>query len=205
MRRFIRSAVLAAFLLSPVILLGADLQKGLDAFDEGDYATTLAECQPLADEGNVGAQFCVGRLYANGFGVAMDDALALRWYGLAAAAGHPEAQYNLGVMHANGWGVEMNDVPAAGFYRLAAEQGHVAAQSSLGFSYKHGAGVEKSFVEAYKWFDIAAQMDEMSGGASERDDLADRMSQEEVLSSQQAALQWLENFEGSTMHAKRTD
>jgi len=205
MRRFIRSAVLPAFLLFPVMLMGADLQKGLAAFDEGDYETTLAECQPLADEGDAGAQFCVGRLYANGFGVAMDDALALKWYGLAAAAGHAEAQYNLGVMHANGWGVEMNDVPAAAYYLLAAEQGHVPAQCSLGFSYKHGAGVERSDVEAYKWFDIAAQMDEMSGGASERDDLADKMSQEEVLGAQQAALQWLESFEGSTMHAERAD
>ena len=205
MRSFTGPVVIGVFLLSPVVLLAADLQKGLAAFDEGDYETTLAECQPLADEGVVGAQFCVGRLYANGFGVAMDDALALKWYGLAAAAGHREAQYNLGVMHANGWGVEMNDVPAAGFYRLAAEQGHVPAQCSLGFSYKHGAGVERNIVEAYKWFDIAAQMDEMSGAASERDDLADRLSQEEVFGAQQAALQWLESFERSTMHAGRTD
>jgi TPR repeat protein len=143
MRSFIRSTFLAIFMLSSATVWGADLEKGLAAFAEGDYETALAECQPLADEGNVEAMFCVGRMYANGFGVPMDDALALKWYGLAAGENHAEAQYNLGVMHANGWGVAMNDVPAAGFYRLAAGNGFVPAQSALGYCYKHGAGVEK--------------------------------------------------------------
>jgi hypothetical protein len=200
MRNFIRVASLAAFLLSSATVMSADLQKGLDAFNEGDYETSLAECQPLADEGNVEAQFCVGRLYANGFGVAMDDAQALKWYGLAAAGGHAEAQYNLGVMHANGWGVQMNDDPAAGFYRLAAEQGYVPAQISLAFSYSHGAGVEKNFTEAYKWFDVAAQRGDLDAG-SERDDLIGRMSEEEIFAARRSALQWLEGFEGSAMHA----
>jgi len=204
MRSFIRFVSVVAFLVSPAMVFSADLEKGLNAFNEGDYETALAECQPLADEGNIKAQFCVGRLYANGFGVAMDDALALKYYGLAAAAGHAEAQYNLGVMHANGWGVQMNDVPAAGFYRLAAEQGFAPAQTALGFSYKHGAGVERSLVSAFTWFDIAAQRGDFSA-ASERDDLADSMSQDEIMSAQRSALQWLEGHEGSAMNAGRIE
>jgi uncharacterized protein len=200
MRRFIRSAFVAIFMLTSATVLGADLDKGLAAFAEGDYETALAECQPLADEGNVEAMFCVGRMYANGFGVPMDDVLALKWYGLAAGEGHAEAQYNLGVMHANGWGVAMNDVPAARFYRLAAEQGYVAAQAALGYCYKHGAGVEKDLASAYMWFDIAAQRDDLSA-ATQRDDIADRMTEEEVLAARQSSLQWLEGYEGSAMHA----
>jgi hypothetical protein len=30
----------------------ADLQKGLDAYNAGDYATALEELRPLADRGN---------------------------------------------------------------------------------------------------------------------------------------------------------
>jgi len=204
MRSFIRFAVFIAFLVSPATVFSADLQKGLDAFNEGDYATSLAECQPLAEEGNAEAQFCVGRLYANGFGVAMDDALALKWYGLAAGAGHAEAQYNLGVMHANGWGVQMNDTPAAGYYRLAANHGFIPAQTALGFSYKHGAGVEKDPVAAVMWFDIAAQRGDLNA-ASERDDLAEDMSQDDLLKAQQAAVQWANDFEGDVMHAGRIE
>ena len=191
-------------MLSSATVLAADLNKGLAAFAEGDYETALAECQPLADEGNVEAMFCVGRMYANGFGVPMDDALALKWYGLAAGEGHGQAQYNLGIMHANGWGVAMNDAAAAGFYRLAAGNGIVEAQAALGFCYKHGAGVEKDLAKAYIWFDIAAQNDDLSA-ASERDGVAERLTEEEILAAQRSALQWLEGYEGSAMHAGTLD
>jgi len=204
MRTITRSTLVVVFLLFPVAVFAADLQKGLAAFNAGDYATAMAECQPLADEGNVEAMFCVGRMYANGFGVDMNDELALKWYGLAAAAGHAESQYNLGVMHANGWGVEMNDVPAVGYYKLAAEQGYPPALTALGFSYKHGAGVEKDLVAAVMWFDIAAQRGDLTA-ASERDDLADSMTDSELQQAQQAALKWLSGLDGKTMHADRVE
>jgi TPR repeat protein len=204
MRVLARIALLAAFLFFASSSFAADLQKGLAAFNAGDYATALAECQPLAEEGNVDAQFCVGRMYANGFGVDMNDELALKWYGLAAAAGHPEAQYSLGVMHANGWGVQMNDVPAVGYYKLAAEQGFAPALTAMGFSYKHGAGIERDLVAAIMWFDIAAQRGDLTA-ASERDDLAESMTAAELQQAQQAALKWLSGFDGQTMHADRTE
>jgi len=91
MRYVIQSVILAVFLLSSATVYSANLEKGMAAFSEGDYETAMAECQPLADEGNVEAMFCVGRMYANGFGVPMNDELALKWYGLAAGEGHPEA------------------------------------------------------------------------------------------------------------------
>jgi TPR repeat protein len=204
MRALARIALLATFLLSSSATFAADLQKGLAAFNAGDYTTALAECLPLAEEGNVEAQFCVARLYANGFGVDMNDEMALKWYGLAAAAGHAESQYNLGVMHANGWGVQMNDVPAVGYYKLAAEQGFPPALTALGFSYKHGAGVDRDIVAAVMWFDIAAQRGDLTA-ASERDDLAESMTGDELQQAQQAALNWLSGFDGRTMHADRVE
>jgi TPR repeat protein len=199
-----RIAAFIALSLSATVVCSADLQKGLAAFDEGDYVTSLAECQPLAEEGNVTAQFCVGRLYANGFGVAMDDALALKWYGLAADGGHTEAQYNLGVMHANGWGVQINEVSAVVYYQLAAELGYAPAQTALGFSYKHGAGVEKDLVNAVKWFDIAAQRDDPNA-ASESEDLAINMSEDDLRKAQQAAAVWLNSFDPDPIQAERTE
>jgi len=157
MRVSIRIALFLALLHSPVLVFSADLEKGLAAFNEGDYATSLAECQPLADEGIAGAQFCVGRLYANGFGVAMDDEQAIKWYTLACEGGHAEARFNLGVMYANGWGVDMDWDEAARFYDLSAGQGFVPAQKALAYAYGHGMGVQKDRVQAYTWYDIAAQ------------------------------------------------
>ena len=184
-------------LLGSAVLHAADLQKGLDAFAAGDYETSLAECEPLAEEGNVEAMFCVGRLYANGFGVAMDDALALKWYGLAADGGHAEAQYNLGVMHANGWGVAMDDSKAAGYYKQAAESGFAPAQLALGQCFDSGLGVEKDLQTAYLWFELAARAGDYSARV-ERDRVRDRLSADELAAAQANLARWLEEY-GSEM------
>lgn len=204
MRRLTIVVFLFGFLMVPVTVPGAELQKGLDAFSVGDYETAMAECMPLAEEGNVEAMFCVGRMYANGFGVPMDDAQALKWYGLAAGEGHPEALYNLALMHANGWGVAMNDVPAAGFYRLAAGFGYTPAQTAMGFCYKHGAGVERDLGKAYMWFEIAAHNGDRSA-ASERDSLGDRLTQDEIRVAKQSASDWLNSHEGQARQVGLTE
>ncbi len=177
-------------LLLPTLGLGADLEKGLAAYSVGDYETSLAECQPLADTGDAIAQFCVGRLYANGFGVAMDDALALQWYGAAAEQGHGEAQFNLAVMHANGWGVEMNEQEAVKWYRLAANQGFVQAQTTLAMNCHKGRGVEQNLVEAYMWYHIAMQLGD-ENARYELQDVAAELSPEQLAEAQNLAQQWL--------------
>ena len=79
-------------LLFAVFAWSGDAQKGLDAYNSGDYETALTEFQPLADAGDVGGQFGLGQMYGNGFGVMMDDALAIKWYTLAADQGHALAE-----------------------------------------------------------------------------------------------------------------
>ena len=38
----------------------ADFQKGVDAYDRGDYAAALREWKPLAEQGHASAQFNLG-------------------------------------------------------------------------------------------------------------------------------------------------
>ncbi len=204
MRDSIRILSTLAIPLIWAVGLGADLEKGLAAYDVGDFETSLAECQPLAEEGNAMAQFCVGRLYANGFGVPMDDDLALKWYGRAAEQGYSEAQFNLGLMHSNGWGVAMNDQEAAKWYRLAAEQGFVQAQTSLAKLCHKGRGVEQDLIEAYSWYHIAAQLGD-SNAKYERDEVARNMPSEHVAAAQLMATQWLSENSGATTNAEGID
>ncbi len=204
MRDSIRIVFTLAIPLLSSVGSGADLEKGLAAYNVGEYETSLAECQPLAEEGNATAQFCVGRLYANGFGVPMNDDLALRWYGLAAEQGYSEAQYNLGLMHANGWGVEMNDQEAAKWYRLAADQGLIEAQTSLAMLCHKGRGVEQNLIEAYMWYDIAIQLGDLNS-SYKRDDVATDMSPEQVANAQQMATRWLIENGGEATSADRID
>ena len=68
--------------------IAQDYDAGLKAFQAGDFQTALKEWNPLADQGHAGAQYNLGIMYANGYGVPEDDAEAVRWYRLAADQGH---------------------------------------------------------------------------------------------------------------------
>ena len=82
-----------------------DFNKGLFAAQAGDYATALKEWKPLAEQGDVEAQFNLGIMYQNGNGVLKDKTEAVKWYRLSAEQGYASAQYNLGVMYDEGNGV----------------------------------------------------------------------------------------------------
>jgi len=101
----------------------ADFQKGLTAYDSGDYATALREWAPLAEQGNAAAQFNLGLLYENGYGVPQDYKIAMKWYTLAAEQGNAGAQYNLGWMFYIGEGVIQDNVYAHMWWNFVASSG----------------------------------------------------------------------------------
>ena len=123
MVRLASSLLGAALLLLALPAHGQDWQKGLDAYERGDYATALAEWRPLAEAGVPGAQINLGIMYRNGHGVNRDYAEAARWYRLAAERGHVVAQFNLGVLYADGEDAPRDDVRAHMWFDLAAAQG----------------------------------------------------------------------------------
>ena len=200
MRNPIRVMFLLAFILAPAAGIGADLGKGLAAYNTGDYETAMAECLPLADNGNAGAQFCVGRMYANGFGVDMNDEQALKWYGLAAEQGHGEAAFNLGVMHANGWGVPMDDVAAFQWYMKGAENGFAQAQATVAALYVHARGVEENLVEAYRWYKTAEKLGDTLYTV-EMETIAAQLSEDDLMLAHHKSDSWVEKFDGRTMQA----
>jgi TPR repeat protein len=90
------------------------------AYRKGDYAAALGIIRPLAEEGNVAAQFNLGVMYQLSHGVPQDNEAAVSWYRKAAEQGLAQAQYNLGVMYANGEGVEQDYAAAHMWFNLAA-------------------------------------------------------------------------------------
>ena len=118
------------FCLTLTILLGsagmsasADFQKGLTAYESGDYATALREWYPLAEQGHATAQTNLGVMYHYGKGVPKDHKTAAKWYRLAAEQGNADAQTNLGVMYTNGEGVTRDYVYAYMWLNIAASNG----------------------------------------------------------------------------------
>jgi TPR repeat protein len=158
---------------------GGESEKGLAAYNSNEYDTALAIWQPLADTGDTESQYGLGMMYGNGFGVPMDDALAIKWYGLAAGQGHAGAQCNLAVMHQNGWGVPLNEEEAVRLYSLAAEQGVAEAMVSLGRHFAMDFSEAYDPLEAYKWFSLAALRDDIDA-SSKRDTIAAKLSVEQI-------------------------
>ena len=103
---------------------GADFQKGVAAYDSGDYATALREWRPLAEDGRADAQFNLGQMYRRGKGVPQDYKTAVKWLRLAAKQGNASAQTNLGVMYATGQGVIQDNVYAHMWGNIAASNGN---------------------------------------------------------------------------------
>lgn len=132
-----------------------DLNKGLKAYNAGDYATALKEWKPLAEEGNARAQHNLGVMYQLGRGFLEDATEAVKWYRLSAEQGYAEAQYNLGNMYRKGNGVLKDYTEVLKWWRLSAEQGNTYAQHNLGVMYQQGKGVLQDNVTAHMWYDIA--------------------------------------------------
>ena len=107
--------------------LSADFQKGLAAFQKGDFATALIEWKTLAEQGHAKAQYNLGVMYDNGEGVVQDYKTAAKWYTLAAEQGNASAQYSLGVMYGNGNGVIQDNIYAHMWWNISASNGDKSA------------------------------------------------------------------------------
>jgi TPR repeat protein len=96
-----RLLILPALLLTLLVgtpAFSADWEKGVNAYQSGDYATALREWTPLAKQGHVSAQYNLGSMYQKGQGVPQDYKTAVKWYRLAAKQGYADAQTNLNIM-----------------------------------------------------------------------------------------------------------
>ncbi|MCR9157080.1 MAG: CHAT domain-containing protein [Rhodobacteraceae bacterium] len=120
------------------------------------YDSALAEVTPYAGQGSPRAQFWLGKIYDEGWGVGEDDTAASEWYRLAAEQGDINAQFILGLMYDEGEGVTEDNQEAIKWYRLAAEQGDAQAQVNLGLIYDLADGVVEDNQEAIKWYRLAA-------------------------------------------------
>ena len=177
---------LSLLLSSVSVCYAQDFHKGLVAYQIGDYATALREWRLLAGQGNVDAQFNLGRMYYDGEGVTQNYKEAARLYGLAAAQGVASAQFNLGVMYDNGQGLTQDDKEAARLYGLAAAQGDASAQHNLGGMYANGEGVIQDKVYAHMWLNIAASTGN-ANAVKGRDIVAGKMTASQLEKAQELA------------------
>lgn len=74
----------------------------------------------MAEDGNMDAQYRLGRMYHDGRGVLEDANREAKWFRKAAEQGHPDAQKRLGSMYYHGRGVPKDREQKEEWYSKAA-------------------------------------------------------------------------------------
>ena len=75
--------------------MSSDFDTGLKAYNQMKYEDAFLIFSHLAEQGDAGAQYQLGVMYADGKGVPQDDSEALRWYCKSAELGNLVAQMEL--------------------------------------------------------------------------------------------------------------
>ncbi|HSR79995.1 MAG TPA: PDZ domain-containing protein, partial [Hyphomicrobiaceae bacterium] len=135
---------------------GRDMEVELWRIAEGgdDFLQTLRR---LGEGGNAYVMFRLGRLYANGIGVARDDIEAVRWYRMGASAGSLNATAALAMALIEGRGATKDEQEGLRLLRAAAEGDNHEAQHWLGVILGQGKLVSKDTVEAIRLLTRAAE------------------------------------------------
>jgi uncharacterized protein len=147
-------AFLVAFLVCSVTtsLSAQSVKAGIDAWVKGDYATAVAVWRPLAEKGDVEAQFNLAQAYRLGRGVPINLSAAQTWYERAAESGHPNAQTMLGaLLFENG-----NRIGGLRWLKRAAENGDPNGLLMYGTALFNGDGIPQNPVLGYAYVSRAA-------------------------------------------------
>lgn len=155
-----RIRALACILLSlasaPAPARADDFLHGMQALETGHTEQAIELWRPLAESGNVEAQFGLGVIYNDGMGVEQDYAEANYWFLRAAEQGMAAAQYNLGNAYKNGTGMAPDPQMAVRWWRKAADQDFGPAQFNLGSALMEGFGIQRDAEAGLQWYRRAA-------------------------------------------------
>ena len=121
MKRFATTALVLFFSAAlPTLVFGGSVDEGARAYAKGEYSEALQILQPLAKEGNFGAQYYLGEMYRAGDGVPKNLEKAIELFRGAAAGNYPYPQLRLGAMYAAGQGVEKDNKMAYMWFEVVA-------------------------------------------------------------------------------------
>lgn len=111
-----------------------------------------------ARTGLLDAQVMLGQILLQGDGIQRAPELAVIWFRITAARGHPMAHNMLGRCFEHGWGLPADATRAAAHYRIAADRGLDWGLYNLANLYATGRGVPRDAEQAFQLYRQAAQL-----------------------------------------------
>lgn len=135
--------------------LDMDLASGIAAFESKQFSRAAGLLSPLAEQGNLEAQYRMAIMAQNGLGMLPNPLLAYRYMKGAAEAGLSLAQHGLAFMYMQGECTDQDPAKAVEWFKKAAEQGLVGSLTTLAMMYEQGQGVERDPEEARRLYRLA--------------------------------------------------
>ena len=115
--------VLFAFVATP--LKASDVSDAINAMRAGNFAEAYCVLKPYAESGDPEAQYNIGWMYLNGYGLMMNDKMALEWWQRASEQGYMDATFSIAMLYSLGEGQVGQDMDKAiEYYLMAVEDGH---------------------------------------------------------------------------------
>jgi TPR repeat protein len=127
-----KKLLIAGLLLLSLDVSSKELDDAVEAMRAGDFAEAYCIMRPLAEAGDADAQYNIGWMYRNGYGLRSNDNLALQWWEKASEQGNSDASLSIGMLYSLGEGdVAKNMDKAIDYYLLAAADGQEDAITIL--------------------------------------------------------------------------
>ena len=115
--------LLIALMAAP--LEASDVSDAINAMRAGNFAEAYCVLKPYAESGDAEAQYNIGWMYLNGYGLMMNDSKALEWWQRASDQGYTDASFSIAMLYSLGEGqVERDMGKAIEYYLMAVEDGH---------------------------------------------------------------------------------
>ena len=144
MRKVILGFALS-LLLGNGVVVAADFNKGMKAYDSGDFKAALVEWVPLAEQGDAEAQYSLGIMHDVGEGVLIDYKRAYMWFNLSSYNGSGSATNKM-------------DALAKKMSHAQIDKAQDMSRRCLESDYKYCGVTEKEaekLAEADKWAEVA--------------------------------------------------
>lgn len=111
-----------------------DMYAAKRAIRDGDYAEAYCIMKPLAVKGDAEAQYQIGWMYHNGYGLSINDSKAVYWWEKSVKGGWVDAMMALVMLYREGGAGVNKDLPRAAKYLLqAAQKGDEEARLLLSY------------------------------------------------------------------------
>ena len=137
-------------------LIEQKFKMGEELYNKKKYKDAVSFLTESANAGHPDAQYVLGKMYANGYGVEKDCDISFLWFKKSADQGFAKGQMGLGNSYYRGCGVEKDENEALRWYSKADEQGLLDAKIYIGILYERGQTIPHDYNKAVELYKYAA-------------------------------------------------